>query len=412
MKHVLYLSYDGMTDPLGQSQVLPYIIGLSKHGYHFTLISFEKSDRLNQHKEVIEALCKANNIEWHPLIYTKTPPVISTIRDIRMMGKLAKSLHQKHPFSLVHCRSYISALIGLKFKQQLGIPFLFDMRGFWADERIEGGIWNKSNPLFRIIYSFFKKKERAFFSQSDAIVSLTHKGKKIILDWNIEKVSAEKISVIPCCVDLDKFNLQNAADTAIKNELKASLQVPTDARIVGYLGSIGTWYMLNEMLAFFKLFKEKYPNAVFLFISTDPIEHIKNAAQLLGIDKDSILQTACLHSDVPKYISLFDISVFFIRPSFSKQASSPTKQGEIMAMGIPIVCNTGVGDTDEIIQQYKSGSLVTLSDDTSNLSAFDDAINQLEKQFDQSTSINGANDYFSLEKGVAKYKLIYERLIN
>jgi len=160
------------------------------------------------------------------------------------------------------------------------------------------------------------------------------------------------------------------------------------------------------------LYKEKYPNAVFLFISTDPIEHIKNAAQLLGIDKDSILQTACLHSDVPKYISLFDISVFFIRPSFSKQASSPTKQGEIMAMGIPIVCNTGVGDTDEIIQQYKSGSLVTLSDDTSNLSAFNDAINQLEKQFDQSTSINGANDYFSLEKGVAKYKLIYERLIN
>ena len=395
MKHVLYLSYDGMTDPLGQSQVLPYIIGLSKHGYRFTLISFEKSDRLNQHKEVIEALCKVNNIEWHPLIYTKTPPVISTIRDIRMMGKLAKSLHQKHPFSLVHCRSYISALIGLNFKQQLNIPFLFDMRGFWADERIEGGIWKKSNPLFRIIYSFFKKKERAFFSQSDAIVSLTHKGKKIILDWNIEQVSTEKISVIPCCVDLNQFNLQNAADTAMKNKLKASLQVPTDARIVGYLGSIGTWYMLNEMLAFFKLYKEKYPNAVFLFI-----------------DKDAILQTACLHSDVPKYISLFDISVFFIRPSFSKQASSPTKQGEIMAMGIPIVCNTGVGDTDEIIQQYKSGSLVTLSDDASNLSAFNDAINQLEKQFDQSTSIKGANDYFSLENGVANYKLIYERLIN
>jgi glycosyltransferase involved in cell wall biosynthesis len=329
-----------------------------------------------------------------------------------MMGKLAKSLHQKHPFSLVHCRSYISALIGLKFKQQLGIPFLFDMRGFWADERIEGGIWNKSNPLFGIIYSYFKKKERAFFSQSDAIVSLTHKGKKIILDWNIKQVSAEKISVIPCCVDLDQFNLQNAADTAIKNELKASLQVPTDARIVGYLGSIGTWYMLNEMLAFFKLYKEKYPNAVFLFISTDPIEHIKNAAQLLGIDKDSIIQTACLHSDVPKYISLFDISVFFIRPSFSKQASSPTKQGEIMAMGIPIVCNTGVGDTDEIIQQYNSGSLVTLTNQTANERSFKEAIDQLESQFDQPSTINGANVYFSLEKGIESYKKIYKRLIN
>ena len=47
-KHILYLSYDGMTDPLGQSQVLPYIIGLTKAGYSFHLVSFEKPDRYNQ----------------------------------------------------------------------------------------------------------------------------------------------------------------------------------------------------------------------------------------------------------------------------------------------------------------------------------------------------------------------------
>ena len=54
MKHVLYLSYDGMTDPLGQSQVLPYIIGLSQEGFQFTLISFEKKDRYESHKHIIE----------------------------------------------------------------------------------------------------------------------------------------------------------------------------------------------------------------------------------------------------------------------------------------------------------------------------------------------------------------------
>ncbi len=31
--HILYISYDGMTDPLGQSQVLPYLKGLAKKGY-------------------------------------------------------------------------------------------------------------------------------------------------------------------------------------------------------------------------------------------------------------------------------------------------------------------------------------------------------------------------------------------
>ena len=45
---VLYISYDGMTDPLGQSQVLPYVFGLQKRGYEFHVLSFEKMDRYNK----------------------------------------------------------------------------------------------------------------------------------------------------------------------------------------------------------------------------------------------------------------------------------------------------------------------------------------------------------------------------
>ncbi len=45
-KHILFVSYDGMTDPLGQSQVLPYIREISKSNYRYTLISFEKKNDL------------------------------------------------------------------------------------------------------------------------------------------------------------------------------------------------------------------------------------------------------------------------------------------------------------------------------------------------------------------------------
>ena len=41
-KRILFISYDGMTDPLGQSQVIPYLQGLSKHGYEIFLLSCEK----------------------------------------------------------------------------------------------------------------------------------------------------------------------------------------------------------------------------------------------------------------------------------------------------------------------------------------------------------------------------------
>ena len=68
--NVLYLSYDGMTDPLGQSQVIPYLQGLSNAGYSFTLVSFEKAERFEKNRTAIAALLKQSNIDWVPLPYT------------------------------------------------------------------------------------------------------------------------------------------------------------------------------------------------------------------------------------------------------------------------------------------------------------------------------------------------------
>jgi len=52
MKNVLYISYDGMTDPLGQSQVLPYLVNLSASGYNFTILSCEKKKKYKKNKEI------------------------------------------------------------------------------------------------------------------------------------------------------------------------------------------------------------------------------------------------------------------------------------------------------------------------------------------------------------------------
>lgn len=397
-KQVLYLSYDGMTDPLGQSQVLPYLIGLSKKGYVFTLISFEKLDRFEKDKATIQKICDDSNIDWKPQFYTKKPPVLSTLKDIWKMNQLAKKTQASKPIEIIHCRSYISALIGLGFKRKHGVKFLFDMRGFWADERVEGKIWNLKNPLFKWVYSYFKKKEKQFFSESDGIVSLTHAGKKIILDWNLPHVSSEKIVVIPCCVDLNLFNVESIKHQK-KQELLQKLNLENKF-IVGYVGSIGTWYMLPEMLQTFKKIKEQHTNSVFLFVTKDNSEQIISEAQKIGVLADSLCFTACIHSEVPTYISLFDLSIFYIRPSFSKQASSPTKQGELMAMGVPIICNSGVGDTTEIIQKYHSGIVDWNSE----------SLDQLETVFNKEETIAGAKDFFDLTLGTEKYAEKYVQL--
>jgi len=404
MKNVLYLSYDGMTDPLGQSQVLPYLIGLSQKGFRFTLISFEKPERFEEEKGKIAALCEAHNILWKPLLYTKNPPVLSTILDVRKMKKLAAGLHQEKAFQLVHCRSYISALVGLNLKRKKGIHFLFDMRGFWADERVEGKIWNPKNPLFKSIYSYFKKKERRYLEESDAIVSLTTAGKTEILSWELQNVPMEKISVITCCVDLNLFNPDKIDhDLLAKKKQENHLE---DRFIVGYVGSIGTWYQLREMLLAFKHILHLKPHAVFLFVTKDSPGMILREAKDLDIAENAIRVIAAQHQKVPCFISLFDCSIFFIRPSFSKKASSPTKQGEIMAMGIPLICNAGVGDTDEIVQRYHSG--IVLKDTTEeSLASF-----SLDfAGFNRELTMLGAKEYFGLEHGVESYFQIYDKFV-
>ena len=201
----LYISYDGMTDALGQSQVIPYLQGLSKKGYKVHLISCEKTEIYELKKSNIQNILTESKIVWHPIFYTKTPPVLSTLWDVFKIKKLAIKLHQKHSFKLVHCRSYIAAIVGLNLQQKFGIKFIFDIRGFWADERIDGGIWNLKNPVFKIVYSYFKRKERQFFESADSIISLTVAAKNHIENNFILKGT---VSVIPCAADLELFKPQ------------------------------------------------------------------------------------------------------------------------------------------------------------------------------------------------------------
>jgi glycosyltransferase involved in cell wall biosynthesis len=393
-----------MTDPLGQSQVLPYLKGLSKNGYNFHLISFEKPDRFKAHESTIKNICKDANIEWHPLGYTKRPPVFSTLWDVRKMKALALKLHKQHHFELVHCRSYLSALVGLHFKNRLEVPFLFDMRGFWADERVDGKIWELKNPLYRTIYNFFKKKEKQFFRESDHIISLTHNGKKEIIGNICPELSEQKITVIPCCVDLELFNPEKIKSEE-QQQLKNKLGINENEYILGYVGSIGTWYMLPEMLQQFKAIKKTTENVRFLFVTGETKEAIFEEATKNGIDSSDLIITSCLHKDVPLHVSLFNAGIFFIRPTYSKKASSPTKQGELMAMGIPLICNAGVGDTDRIVNHYNAGIVI---DDLYNMP--EKTIEMMKNSFNQAKTMQGASEFYGLNEGVNRYLGVYRHL--
>lgn len=407
-KNILYISYDGMTDALGQSQVLPYLFGLSKENYNIHLISFEKKDKYIEIGEEISNICKINKINWHPQYYTKNPPVLSTIWDFYRMKKLAEKLQKKFKFDVVHCRSYLPAMAGMNLKKKYGTKFLFDMRGFWADERVDGGQWDLNKFIFKKIFQYFKRKELDLFSNCDECVSLTENGKIELLSWKLNRKNKLKVNVIPCCVDLTHFNYEN---TDNNDQLKyiQKYNIEKNDLVICYLGSLGTVYLFDEVLKTVSLIENKHPNFKFLiftqenknlvsnYISNSPIKNTKN------VFIDSLQR-----KEVPMAISLCSFSIFFCKPTYPRKGTSPTRLAELIACGVKIISNKGIGDSEF---QIKENNLGYVFEDFSEVSYKDFIDNfNFDENFSKKELRKVANELFSLEHGIKKYKEIYLRL--
>src|SRR3977135_919252 len=183
-RRVLYVSYNGMLDPLGQSQVIPYLRELSRRGVRFTLLSFETSKAYtSEGRERCEQLRQelaAGEIDWHWLRYHKSPSLPATSYDVLAGIRYGSRLVRDKQIEMVHARSYIPAAIALRLKRRFGVKIIFDVRGLMADEYFDAGHWRKQSAAYRIN----KAVERRALAAADGVVTLTERIWPIINVWD------------------------------------------------------------------------------------------------------------------------------------------------------------------------------------------------------------------------------------
>jgi len=351
-KNTLYITFDGLSDPLGQSQILPYLCGIASNGFTICILSCEKEERLEKEKQTILALIHNLPIHWEYIIYDEQGGIFSRVGYIRKIKNLANKIRKEKKLNLVHCRSYLASLIGLSFREKYGIPFLFDMRGFWADERIDGGIWKKNNFLQNFFYTYFKKKEKEFILNANAIVSLTNAAVYELGKHYSPDLIRNKTTIIPCCADTRVFDKET-----ITKSLSLPGLDPKDHLFI-YTGSIGTWYCTREMIDCMLVWKEFIPGLKLLVLTKDKSELEKILSSYTLEQRSFILSTSSSHKDVASYLALAKAAIFFIKPSYSKIASSPTKMAECWALDLPIITNAGIGDNDLYFNKHKGGILL------------------------------------------------------
>ena len=397
---ILYISYDGVLEPLGQSQVLSYLEGLSNERT-IHLISFEKSlDMEDQslYNHVNERIERAN-IQWHPLTYHKQPTALATLWDMFHGLILSFWLVLWHKLRIVHARSYVPSVIALVLKKVLGIYYIFDMRGFWADERVDGGIWPRNSYLFRIS----KKLEEYFLLNADIVISLTHKAVNEMKKFPYLKEKMPRFRVITTCTDLELFKPMPDID---------KIQNQGHCLTIGYVGSVGVWYLFEEALDYFKLIKEVVPDARLHIINKGGHDYIRECLNSAGISRESVNIETKDHLGVMNAMQLMDAGLFIIKPLYSKVSSMPTKLGEFLGCGVPCICNSGVGDMAEIVNNGKVGVVLNSFDGSEKKKSVLHLLELIKNPNTKDRCRETALKYFSLNDGIDSYKEIYRLLDN
>lgn len=375
-------------EPLGESQVLKYLLKISSK-YNIYLISFEKSSDIQNTQKFkdFKKICSANHIKWKPLKYSRFIKYISSIKNIFNLFFQSFIILITRNINIVHIRSYMPGIAVLPLKKLFKFSLVFDMRGLWADEKVDRLGWRKN----QLKYKFFKFLETKLLKQSQSIISLTNGLKDYLIAQGYDE---SKITTIRTCVDLEMFYPINNynKDTSID---------------LGYLGSTDTAYDILPVLELFEqILRIRQNIKLKIFTKSDP-KVIYKLARKIGIDSKFLNIRFCNREDLNVAINELNAILFYLKPSFSLLASMPTKIGESLGCNVPVVCNTFNEDIKQLMSKNNVGQLIEFNNTNKETLRVLDFIDSYKNQ---SACRDLANNEFNLDQGAQKISDIYFRI--
>ena len=380
----LYITFNGIADPLGRAQVLPYLESLSKKGIKFYLISLEKD--LKKSKEE-ERLLKDLDISWYKLKYFGGNFLFMAF-NIFQCFLLSLYVVISKRIKTVHCRAYPSLFSVLLLKKLFSFKLIFDMRGFWP----EGLVEIKRIKRGSISYKILKFLEKKSIQSSDYVITLTPEAKETI--ERIYKKGELKVVWMPTCVDKDRFG--DRRPVFIKNKF-----------VMVYSGSLWSYYDTPATVDFFLALKDKISNAHFLILANNGMEELRLLLEERGIKKDDYTILSVGSENVAEYLLGSDLAISFIRDlSFSK-GSFPTKLSEYLICGLPVVANTQSSFIKDLINYNKVGVIVEKFDKNSYEEALEKISRLLKDKDIKNRCIKTADKYLEKNVCINKYVDIY-----
>jgi glycogen(starch) synthase len=247
---------------------------------------------------------------------------------------------------ILHAHSpVLNALAALWAARRLGLPVVYEVRGFWEDAAVSHGTTAEGS----LRYHASRALETWALRRSDAAVAICEGLRRDILARGI---APERLAVVGNGVDSDAFAFGAPADP----ELRASLGL--DGKIVlGFLGSFYAYEGLNLLLSALPAILRARPEVAVLLVGGGQVEAaLKDEARRLGIEGAVRFAGRVPHATVQRYYDLVDIFVYPRHAMRLTETVTPLKPLEAMAQG-GIVLASDVGGHCELVRHGETGYL-------------------------------------------------------
>ena len=330
MAKVLYFSYDGLLDPLGQSQIVPYVSAISAAGHSLTIVSYEKVDRTREQIKFMEIKLQKIEVNWVRLEFKsgKFWAIKRLISGVLMIRKLCRDLQP----DFLHLRGFVPAVIYKLSRSK--VPFLYDFRGFALGEWVDIGKITPSSLLYR----FLNRLDQKLVKSASGLVVLEECAKRLLKDtYNVPNVP---LKVIRTCTDVKRYtkwkNVHNKKSRAL--------------RFV-FLGGVRFPYRPDLALMLIEKLIGHGVDCNIDFINEGDRDIIERAINLTSIPKEKVRILGCEHSKIPDILVKYDCGIVMVESSYWRRVCSPTKMGEYLASGLPVISLEGIDAIDELAER-------------------------------------------------------------
>lgn len=270
-----------------------------------------------------------------------------------LLGVKTLQLLVRRRFDVIHAHLHEGALLGIVLGRMFGVPVIFDFQGSLTEEMIDHHFLKRDGHAHQSV----RRLEEWIDRRSSLVLTSSDNAKGILT----EKFGCDPAQVrsVPDCVNTEVFRPASTYDPVELMAMRQDLGIPTDAKVIVYLGLLAKYQGTSLLLEATKRIVAEHPNVYLLLMGFPGVDIYRQEAVQLGIQEHVRFTGRVPYEQAPIHLALGDAAA---APKMSLTEGSG-KLLNYMAVSLPTVAF----DTPVAREYLGKGGLLAVRGDVESL---------------------------------------------